>query len=64
MLSAGANVDLVDKHGQTALFEVAIDGHLEILRILLQAKADANLVNKKGLSALHLSAGEGHTEIV
>ncbi|XP_054426881.1 ankyrin repeat and SOCS box protein 1 isoform X2 [Pteronotus mesoamericanus] len=42
LIRKGAEVDLVDVKGQTALYVAVVNGHLESARILLEAGADPN----------------------
>ncbi|XP_075790208.1 ankyrin repeat and SOCS box protein 1 [Pelodiscus sinensis] len=42
LLQKGAEIDLVDVKGQTALYVAVVNGHLECAQILLEAGADPN----------------------
>lgn len=42
LIRKGAEVDLVDVKGQTALYVAVVNGHLESAQILLEAGADPN----------------------
>lgn len=42
LIRKGAEVDLVDVKGQTALYVAVVNGHLESTEILLEAGADPN----------------------
>ena len=42
LIRKGAEVDLVDVKGQTALYVAVVNGHLESTQILLEAGADPN----------------------
>ncbi|XP_074857206.1 ankyrin repeat and SOCS box protein 1 [Carettochelys insculpta] len=42
LLRKGAEIDLVDVKGQTALYVAVVNGHLECAQILLEAGADPN----------------------
>ncbi|XP_028848100.1 ankyrin repeat and SOCS box protein 1 [Denticeps clupeoides] len=42
LIDRGAEVDLVDVKGQTALYVAVVNGHLDCVRILLEAGADPN----------------------
>ncbi|MEZ0226621.1 MAG: ankyrin repeat domain-containing protein [Alphaproteobacteria bacterium] len=50
LLDAGANPNIQDTIGRTALFETLRNDALDIARLLLEAKADPNLRMKSGLS--------------
>nr|XP_057938620.1 ankyrin repeat and SOCS box protein 1 [Doryrhamphus excisus]XP_057938622.1 ankyrin repeat and SOCS box protein 1 [Doryrhamphus excisus]XP_057938623.1 ankyrin repeat and SOCS box protein 1 [Doryrhamphus excisus]XP_057938624.1 ankyrin repeat and SOCS box protein 1 [Doryrhamphus excisus] len=42
LISQGAEVDLVDVKGQTALYVAVVNGHLDCVRVLLEAGANPN----------------------
>ena len=63
-LSEGADVNVVDKNGSTALMWAANNGHEACVRILLENGADVNAVNKDGQTALMYAANEGHEACV
>ncbi|XP_019409986.1 PREDICTED: ankyrin repeat and SOCS box protein 1 isoform X1 [Crocodylus porosus] len=42
LIQEGAEIDLVDVKGQTALYVAVVNGHLECAKILLEAGADPN----------------------
>jgi ankyrin repeat protein len=50
-IQAGANLNALDRHGQSALMLAARGGHLEAVRTLLRAGADPDITAKFGLSA-------------
>ncbi|XP_063913251.1 ankyrin repeat and SAM domain-containing protein 1A isoform X2 [Zophobas morio] len=58
----GANVQ--DSSGYSALHHAALNGHREIVRLLLEHDASANIVDVKGSSPLHLAAWSGNVDIV
>ncbi|KAG1659557.1 Ankyrin repeat and sterile alpha motif domain-containing protein 1B [Nymphon striatum] len=58
----GANVQ--DNCGYTSLHHSALNGHKEIVELLLTHEASTNVVDHKGSSPLHLAAWTGNTEIV
>ncbi|XP_076273676.1 ankyrin repeat and SAM domain-containing protein 1A-like isoform X4 [Rhynchophorus ferrugineus] len=58
----GANVQ--DSSGYTSLHHAALNGHIEIVRLLLEHDASPNIVDSKGSSPLHLAAWSGNLEIV
>jgi len=64
LLVAGAEVDSLDRHGQTALMLAARNGHSEATSVLLDAGAELDHTAKYNLSALMLAATGGHLEIV
>uniref|UniRef100_A0ABD2XRP4 Ankyrin repeat and SAM domain-containing protein 1A n=1 Tax=Trichogramma kaykai TaxID=54128 RepID=A0ABD2XRP4_9HYME len=58
----GANVQ--DSSGYSALHHAALNGHREVVKLLLQYEASTNIVDSKGSSPLHLAAWSGNSEIV
>ena len=62
IFDAGANLDLQDKYGNTALHYAAYCNHTEIAQALIAAGAEKNLQNKSGNTALHWAARDNHTE--
>ncbi|KAL1506735.1 hypothetical protein ABEB36_006041 [Hypothenemus hampei] len=58
----GANVQ--DSSGYSPLHHAALNGHTDIVRLLLEYDASPNIVDSKGSSPLHLAAWSGHLEIV
>ena len=47
-----------------SLFVAAENGHLEVVRLLLEAGADENSERTDGATAMFLAAEEGHLEVV
>ena len=60
---AGANIDLANSQGCTALDIACDNGHLEIVEILLRAGADVNQLGKDW-RPLRIASSAGHLEIV
>ncbi|BES90064.1 Ankyrin repeat and sterile alpha motif domain containing [Nesidiocoris tenuis] len=58
----GANVQ--DASGYSALHHAALNGHKEIVKLLLTHEASPNIVDDKGCSPLHLAAWTGNVNIV
>ncbi|XP_023248257.1 ankyrin repeat and sterile alpha motif domain-containing protein 1B-like [Copidosoma floridanum] len=58
----GANVQ--DSSGYSALHHAALNGHKEVVKLLLQHEASTNIVDAKGSSPLHLAAWSGNSEIL
>ncbi|EKX49720.1 hypothetical protein GUITHDRAFT_60431, partial [Guillardia theta CCMP2712] len=63
MLSFQANVNAVDVHGETPLHKAAAQGHVGIVRMLLEEGADC-MANSKQQTPLHKAAQRGHSGIV
>ncbi len=55
-LLQGADPNERDANGRTLLIHAAIDGKLEIAKVLLEQSADVNAQNGLGYSALHYAA--------
>lgn len=64
MLEAGAEVDTLDRYGQTALMLAARNGHYEAVSVLVDADADLDHTAKYNLSALMLAALNDRLEVV
>ncbi len=54
LLDRGADVNIKDKNGMTALMEAAQDDRTDIVQALLNKGAEINAKNKKGQTALAL----------
>jgi uncharacterized protein len=64
LLDAGAKIDALDKHGQTALLNAAHRGDVELVHVLVQRGANLNHTAKYKLTALMLAVIGGHSEVV
>ena len=62
LVERGADVNVQDKHGKTALQIAATEGSSDIVEILLDYHADLNIAGRHG-GALHLAARQGHDDI-
>ena len=60
LIAAGANLNVKDEHGNTALIEAARNGHDDVVRTLLASGADATIKNDEGKTALMLALQGGH----
>lgn len=54
--SRGVNVNAVNSDGRTALMLAAAKGHVEIVKLLLDARANVDVVDFKGQTALDFAA--------
>jgi len=63
-LAKGANVNIRDESGNTALHNAAAYGEVEFVVELLKAGADVNIRDKSGNTALHHAATNGEVESV
>lgn len=64
LLALGANVNLEDKDGDTALHGAAETGNVEIIRMLLDKGANINAKNKQGGTPLMWAAVFGNDDAV
>ena len=64
LLDAGADINSLDRHGQTALMNSAHKGYTEIVRLLCQRGAGLNHTAKYHLSALMLAVIGDHSDVV
>ena len=62
LLQYGAQPDLRDKDGITAIMYASFHGHAGALEILLNAGSDASYRNKDGKTALQLAVNAGYIE--
>ena len=63
-LEAGRHVDLQSTEGWTALHHASINGHVDIVRLLLARGAARDLANAKGDTPLHLAAGRNQLDVI
>jgi ankyrin repeat protein len=60
LADAGANLDLQDPEGTTALIVAVINGHYDVMSALLEKGADPNVADIKGMTPLY-AAVDMHT---
>jgi heme-degrading monooxygenase HmoA len=63
LLNRGAEVNALDRYGQTGLMLAAHAGHRDVVETLLARGAELDVTAKFGLSALMLAVVAGHPEI-
>jgi ankyrin repeat protein len=63
LIDAGADLNIQETDGETALYLCARWNHPEILGILIDAGADLNIQNVYGWTALHWCANRNYPEI-
>ncbi|XP_019746476.1 ankyrin repeat and SAM domain-containing protein 1A isoform X7 [Hippocampus comes] len=60
----GPNVNCVDSTGYSPLHHAALNGHSEVVELLLRNEALTNIADNKGCYPLHLAAWKGDEQIV
>ncbi len=63
LLGRGADVDALDRYGQTGLMLAARAGDLALVEVLVRHGASLNVTAKVGLSALMLAVVGRHAEV-
>ena len=64
LIKAGADVNVKDKYGFTALMGSAGNGQTEAVKALIEAKADVNAKDKLGNTALIVAVRYNYTKMV
>lgn len=64
LLTAGADVNQVNRYGDSALILAALNGHLLVVNWLLAKSAEVNKTNNNGETPLMLAARFGRFEVV
>ena len=65
LLERGARPDCVEsKYGDSALMRAANNGHLPIVKLLVDRKAKLELENQEGLTAFMMAARNGNRDVV
>jgi ankyrin repeat protein len=64
LITEGADINALDRYGQTALMNAAMHGNVEVARVLLEHGAELNNTAKYSLTALMLAVINQHREIV
>ena len=58
LLEEGANANLSNASGMTALMVAVVNDHLPLVKLLLESNADLTLRNKKNVTAVELAKSE------
>lgn len=58
------NLNAKDAAGNTMLITASLRGHLDVVRVLINAEADLNIMNIDHNTALIAAASEGYSEVV
>lgn len=67
LLEMGCDVNVIDNYGRTALFVASEQGHLEIVKKLVENEphgANITFTDNNKKTSLHMACEEGHTDIV
>ena len=64
LLDEGANTDLQDSSGSTALIQASLNGHPACVKLLLDAGANTDLKTKKSNTALMKAREKGHQDCI
>ena len=64
LLDEGADINSLDKYGQTALMNAAVHGDLELVQMLVKHGAELNHTAKYRLTALMLAVINNHRAVV
>jgi ankyrin repeat protein len=64
LIIKGADINVQDSSGSSALFISSLKGNKEIVNLLLDANADVNTALTFGTTPLAIASQQGHTEIV
>ena len=63
LLEVGANPNLQDENGITALHYASERGHAKVTKFLLDSGADPNVQCRQRRTALHWASQKGHVEV-
>jgi ankyrin repeat protein len=64
LLDAGAEINIKNKSGRTALMLAASEGHVNIVRTLVLAGADINVTDEDEMNVLAHAADNNHAAVV
>eukprot|EP01043_Picozoa_sp_COSAG02_P062455 COSAG02_NODE_8622_length_2502_cov_3.196837_3_plen_191_part_00 len=64
LLEDGADVNLANWYGRSALMAAAQSGDAQVTRLLVEARAHVNVQNKTGWTCLMYASCNGHGELV
>lgn len=64
LLSLDINVNMIDQHGETPIFDCARKGKIQIAKLLISKFANINVENRVGELPIHLAAFKGNLDMI
>ena len=64
LIEAGANLDIQDNGGNTALIGASYNNRPEVVKLLIESGANIDVQNNSGCTALILASYRNHIEVV
>ncbi|CAG5133070.1 unnamed protein product, partial [Candidula unifasciata] len=64
LLASGADINCIDRHGQTVMHEVARAWHVDVAKFLIEHGADVNKGDHFGRTPLHVAAAVDYVEMI
>ncbi|WP_157153625.1 ankyrin repeat domain-containing protein [Brachyspira murdochii] len=64
ILQKNININVQDDVGNTALILACMEGHIQVVELLVKANADKSIVNKHGNDALFYAKQKNYTDII
>ena len=66
LLSSGVNPNcvIVEQYDATPMLAAALNGHIDVVKVLLDGGANPDISDNEGSTALHIAVLEGHFDVV
>ncbi|XP_065647040.1 myotrophin isoform X2 [Hydra vulgaris] len=64
LISIGANINVVDKHGNSPLLNAVYEGHTSCVKLLLDKGADKNIKSPSGETAFQVAETEAIKQLL
>lgn len=64
IIAKNINVNIQDDVGNTALILACMEGHIQVVELLIKANADKSIVNKHGNDALYYAKRNNYNDII
>ena len=58
------NINIKNNFGSTGLFKACQEGHIDIVKLLIENNADINAIDYQGATGFYMACQEGHYKIV